>query len=154
MTSFRRTRSAILQGTKDLISLGGLRNATMIEIADTAQVSRATLYNHFRDKDAVLRALMESEVERLFNSSLPITEIAWEISSHPALATLRRIDPGALTDLLARSQDELWLKVRAGLESVVASPKISTLSRTLFSCALIAIDSLPSLEISKQIDFL
>lgn len=122
MTSFRRTRSAILQGTKDLISLGGLRNATMIEIADTAQVSRATLYNHFRDKDAVLRALMESEVERLFNNSLPITEIAWEISSHPALATLRRIDPGALTDLLARSQDELWLTVRAGLESVVASP--------------------------------
>jgi AcrR family transcriptional regulator len=122
MTSFRRTRSAILEGTKNLIAAGGLHKATMIDIADTAQVSRATLYNHFRDKDAVLRALIESEVERLFHGALGLEEIAWEISSDPALAKLRSTDPGALARLLTDPNDELWARVRAGLERSVASP--------------------------------
>ena len=61
----RRTESAILSATKDLIAQHGACNISMIEISDAAQVSRATLYNHYRDKNAVLAALIESEVERL-----------------------------------------------------------------------------------------
>ncbi len=37
----------------------------MIEIADVSEVSRATLYNHYRDKNAVFIALIGAEVERL-----------------------------------------------------------------------------------------
>jgi len=121
MTSFRRTRTAILEGTKSLISVGGLHKATMIDIADTAQVSRATLYNHFRDKDAVLRALLESEVDELFHQAHSLEAIAWRISSDPALATLRRTDPAALAQMLSSAQDELWPRIRAGLESVLPS---------------------------------
>ena len=61
----RRTESAILAGTKNLISLSGASNISMIEIADISEVSRATLYNHYRDKNAVLSALLSAEVARL-----------------------------------------------------------------------------------------
>ena len=61
----RRTESAILEGTKELITRSGIAGLSMIEIADHSEVSRATLYNHFRDKDAVLAALITSEVNRL-----------------------------------------------------------------------------------------
>ena len=37
----------------------------MIDISDASEVSRATLYNHYRDKNAVLQALLTSEVEEL-----------------------------------------------------------------------------------------
>ena len=58
---YRRTREAILEGTKSLIEIRGLRATTMIDIADNSEVSRATLYNHFRDKESVLRALLEND---------------------------------------------------------------------------------------------
>jgi AcrR family transcriptional regulator len=57
----RRTESAILEGAKKLISQFGLSNISMIEIADASQVSRATLYNHYRDKSAVISALITAE---------------------------------------------------------------------------------------------
>ena len=63
----RRTESAILEGTKELIANFGLSNISMIEIADHSQVSRATLYNHYKDKNAVLEALMTSEIDRLIS---------------------------------------------------------------------------------------
>ncbi|MBP6147998.1 MAG: helix-turn-helix transcriptional regulator, partial [Candidatus Planktophila sp.] len=64
-SAHRRTEAAILEGTKDLISRKGISGLSMIEIADHSEVSRATLYNHYRDKDAVLSALVAAEVERL-----------------------------------------------------------------------------------------
>ena len=61
----RRTESAILSTTKELIAERGLSAISMIEIAERSQVSRATLYNHYRDKEAVVSALLDSEVKRL-----------------------------------------------------------------------------------------
>ena len=61
----RRTECAILIGTKNLIASFGASKISMIEIADISEVSRATLYNHYRDKSAVLSALLSAEVARL-----------------------------------------------------------------------------------------
>ena len=65
VATHRRTQNAILEATKELIATTGLKKMSMIEIADVSQVSRATLYNHYRDKDSVLLALCESELARL-----------------------------------------------------------------------------------------
>jgi AcrR family transcriptional regulator len=99
MTSYRRTRSAILEGTKSLIASKGLQRTNMVDIADTSEVSRATLYNHFRDKSCVLRALLESEMDRVFltidadiSPTEALTEISRQISSDPALEMMRRTD--------------------------------------------------------------
>jgi len=132
MTSYRRTRSAILEGAKALIASQGLQRASMIEIADTAQVSRATLYNHFRDKNSVVRALLESEVERILqladsdiSTSDALTRISIEISSDSALATMRRTDPAELTQILTHVGDPLWDQIRTGMAKLVSDATLT-----------------------------
>jgi len=136
MTSYRRTRSAILEGAKSLIATVGLQRMNMIEIADTSQVSRATLYNHFRDKGSVLRALLESEVERIFllvDSDIPpaeaLMEISRAISSDNALKTMRETDPGLVTQMLARTDDPLWDHIDGGLRRLLGEAGRSNVAR-------------------------
>ena len=112
----RRTESAILSATKDLIAQHGACNISMIEISDAAQVSRATLYNHYRDKNAVLAALIESEVERLVSecasAATPaqiLEHLSLAISSDHALASMRVHDQDLLVAILTHSENPLYL---------------------------------------------
>lgn len=136
MTSYRRTRSAILEGTKSLIATVGLQRTNMIDIADTSQVSRATLYNHFRDKNSVLRALLENEVDRIFqlvDSDISPTEallgISREISSDSALEMMRRTDPAILAQMLTRVEDPLWQQIKDGLVRLLRDQNRSEIAR-------------------------
>lgn len=115
VATHRRTTSAILSTTKELIARSGVAKISMIEISDESEVSRATLYNHYRDKESVLRALAESEFSRLIsvaqqgNSPQEILQLlSQEISSDKALATMRTTDPGLLTQILTHQSDMLW----------------------------------------------
>jgi len=47
-----------MEAAKSLLADKGISGTNMIEIADRAQVSRASLYNHFRDKHEVFVALV------------------------------------------------------------------------------------------------
>ena len=60
-----RTREAILQGAKLEIAEVGSYESNMVDISTKAQVSRATVYNHFSDKEEMILALIESEIQRL-----------------------------------------------------------------------------------------
>jgi AcrR family transcriptional regulator len=115
MTSFRRTRSAILEGAKSLVVLHGVSQTSMIEISAAAEVSRATLYNHFRDKDSVFRALLEGELTRILelaatepSLSERLVTLSRAISSDPALATMRNKDAALLTALSSNTTNALW----------------------------------------------
>ena len=44
-----RTREAILQGAKSEIAEVGSYESNMVDISTKAQVSRATVYNHFAE---------------------------------------------------------------------------------------------------------
>ena len=128
MTSYRRTRAAILEATKKLIVTHGLQITSMIEIADTAEVSRATLYNHFRSKESVMQALLEFEISRILecaeSESSPasaLARISIEISTDPALATMREYDPALLSQLLSGGKDPLWQLVHASLVQLLQS---------------------------------
>ena len=136
MTSYRRTRSAILEGTKRLVATVGLQRTNMIDIADTSEVSRATLYNHFRDKSSVLRAVLESEIERIFlvvDSEMSPVEglarIAREISSDPALEMMRKSDAGMLAQLLVQQEDTLWEQVETGLNKLLSDEGLATIAK-------------------------
>ncbi len=114
----RRTEAAILEGAKDLISRSGIANLSMIEIADHSQVSRATLYNHFRDKDAVLRALLTSEINRLVaaaeKAQAPahvLESLSRAISTDPALAAMRQYDGAVITAMLTHTTHEHYLTI-------------------------------------------
>jgi AcrR family transcriptional regulator len=114
----RRTESAILEGTKSLIALHGISNISMIDIADVSQVSRATLYNHFRDKDAVLYSLLSREIIYLFenapkNPAELLEYFSCAISADQGLAGMRSHDPAILTKMLLRSEDKIWHAIDA-----------------------------------------
>lgn len=125
MTSYRRTRAAILESAKKSLETQGFGATSMIDIADTAEISRATLYNHFRDKGSVYRALAESEVSRIFDEarrapsgSEALLGIATAISADPALANLRDRDPGLVTRVLSDETDPLWEVIVASMTEI------------------------------------
>lgn len=129
----RKTRNALVTTALELIGEKGLAQTNMIEIADRARVSRASLYNHFRDKNEVFLAVVELELERIVQLALREREVAArlaivsrEISGNKALATAVAKDSGTIAGLLARHDGELWSKIFQGLASVVASDSAGT----------------------------
>jgi AcrR family transcriptional regulator len=105
-----RTEAAILETTKNLIAQKGLSATTMIDISVESQVSRATLYNHYRDKNAVVLALLTSELHRLRElmhaigtPAAVLEKLSLEISSSEALKMMRLSDPTALAFALTES---------------------------------------------------
>ncbi|CAB4882205.1 unannotated protein [freshwater metagenome] len=114
----RRTEAAILEGTKALIARSGITGLSMIEIADYSEVSRATLYNHFRDKDAVLAALVSSEVARLAELAITagtpadaLESLSISISTDPALAAMRIHDAELLVAAMTNTASEHYITI-------------------------------------------
>ena len=131
----RLTQSAVLAGAKELIATVGLVKMSMIEIADTSQVSRATLYNHFRDKESVIAALCESEFARLITitQSAPhsidaLEHLSIAISTDRALAHMRAHDPAPLTLGLAATAHRLWAELSDALAVVTGSQIMADLA--------------------------
>jgi len=115
-SAHRRTEAAILEGTKDLISRKGISGLSMIEIADHSEVSRATLYNHYRDKNAVLEALITLEVEKLVDlaqrAGTPadaLETLSKVISADPALSAMRQHDAQLLIAIMSHAENPLYL---------------------------------------------
>lgn len=117
-SAHRRTEAAILEGTKELIARKGISGLSMIEIADHSEISRATLYNHYRDKDAVLAALVDAEVARLselaMSAGTPVDileSLSISISSDAALAAMRTHDADALVAAMTNTASEHYLTI-------------------------------------------
>ena len=139
----RRTESAVLSATKELIAERGLSSISMIEIAERSQVSRATLYNHYRDKDAVVSALIDSEVDRLVeiaSSGTPadcLEKLAIAISTDAALAAMRTFDPQALSALLIHGEDPRYLRLAQAVHALTKRPEATGIAmRWLIAQAL------------------
>src|ERR1700744_2497409 len=59
-----RSRASLMEGARQAVQVSGTK-ITMSQIAAAAGVAKATLYNHFRTREAVLEALLADEVARL-----------------------------------------------------------------------------------------
>jgi AcrR family transcriptional regulator len=121
-----RSETALLAATKEIIATQGIKNLAMIDIADLSQVSRATLYNHFRDKDAVLYSLLSREIIYLFenapkNPAELLEYFSRAISSDVALAGMRAHDPAILATMLMRNDDKIWHAIDAFFLSALGS---------------------------------
>lgn len=124
----RRTRSAIMDAAKSLLSESGISGTNMIEIADRAQVSRASLYNHFRDKDEVFVALVETELERISTIALVAQSraealylISREISEHQGLHTALQRDGEIMASALTASDHKIWVEIYSQLAKIFAT---------------------------------
>lgn len=98
-----RTRAALLDGARRAVESSGTK-ITMAQVAASAGVAKATLYNHFRTREAVLAALVQDEVAALVEQfgDRPLADslagAATAICRHPLLRTLARRE----SDTLAR----------------------------------------------------
>jgi AcrR family transcriptional regulator len=108
-----RTRRGLVEGAARAFAEHGLRASTMQSIARAAGVAKATLYNHFRTKDEVARALLAAELERLTAAAAAVAPqtalslLADELAGSPVLRRMRQSDPEVLLGLLA-VDPECW----------------------------------------------
>ena len=151
VATHRRTQNAILEATKELIATTGLRKMSMIEIADVSEVSRATFYNHYRDKDSVIRSLCESEMQRLVeiaqaapDVTSALEQVSIEISADKALAAMRRQDPDFLTLALSAQSDTLWKAFAIAMGHLLGQEKGELATRWLIGQALHPINTTQS----------
>lgn len=61
----RRNREALIRAASDVMSEKGIDAATMLEIADRADVGAGTVYNYFRSKDDLAVAVLEEVMQGL-----------------------------------------------------------------------------------------
>ncbi|HEY8037387.1 MAG TPA: TetR/AcrR family transcriptional regulator [Methylobacter sp.] len=66
-------RQAILDGATRMFLTHGYRNASMEKIAQAAPVSKATLYNHFDSKNALLAAVISDLCAALLQTMAQVT---------------------------------------------------------------------------------
>jgi AcrR family transcriptional regulator len=102
--AMNRTRTALLDGARRSVEVSGTK-ITMAQVAAAAGVAKATLYNHFRTRDAVLAALLLDEVSKLVDefTGQPLAEAlggaANALARHPLLRALARTEPATVGTL-------------------------------------------------------
>jgi AcrR family transcriptional regulator len=121
------TRVRIVDATLACLARQGLGKTTVDDIAREARFSRATLYRTFPGgKEAIVEAVVETEVARLFSSLAVVmgeatdleevlvagmVEAARRLSAHSALAYLLLYEPGVVLPRLTFSDmDRILLK--------------------------------------------
>ena len=99
-----RTRAALMDGARHAVEVSGTK-ITMSQVATASGVAKATLYNHFRTREAVLHALVVEEVTLIIDAcaTLPLAEAltaaANALAEHPVLRALARLEPATLAEL-------------------------------------------------------
>jgi len=127
-TIHRRTRNAIMSAARTLLAESGIAATNMIEIADRAQVSRASLYNHFRDKQEVFLALVETEIERISTLAMiaqsrgeALYTISREISGHEGLRKAIVDDGEIMAQALTARDHKIWVDIYTELSKIFAT---------------------------------
>ena len=121
-----RTRAVLVAGAARAFAEHGLRGATMQAVATAAGVAKATLYNHFRTKDEVARALLDAELERLsaLAAGLPreqaLAALADELGGHPVVRRLAAGGPESLSALLDLPPD-VWAALTTRLATALGT---------------------------------
>ncbi len=68
----RDVRYLILQAAKHLLLAQGYRGLSMRQVAEAVGVSKAAIYYHFRDKQALLLAILDSYLDEMESLLIPI----------------------------------------------------------------------------------
>jgi AcrR family transcriptional regulator len=117
-----------MSAARALLGESGISATNMIDIADRAQVSRASLYNHFRDKHEVFVALVETEVDRISTLALvaqsrseALYMISREISSHEGLRRAIQSDGDLMAAALTARDHKVWVEIYSQLSKIFAT---------------------------------
>ncbi len=133
-----RTRAGLLDGALSVVERDGLHRVTMSAVANRSGVAKATLYNHFRTKEDVLRALVEREIGLMADdadqaaakvraagadataaAAAGLARAAGIASEHVAGRRVAVDDPGALAPLLRTDAGPGWTLARSRLRGLL-----------------------------------
>jgi AcrR family transcriptional regulator len=122
----RRGRGAILDGARRAVAANGTK-VTMAQIAASGGVAKATLYNHFRTREAVLTGLVMDELDAVV-TALQDEELADALSSaanglaqHPLLRTLADREPATLATLSRIDMSNAgWQRAHDAVETILS----------------------------------
>ena len=120
-----KSRVAILAGAKLVIAKVGNYQSNIADIAVSAQVAKATIYNQFADKAEMMESLVESEVIRLTELALAASSrqeglalLSNAISQDLALRKLVESDPSDIAKLVTITNHPTWVVVHQGIAKV------------------------------------
>ena len=130
-----RTRAALLAATAECVERYGIRKTTMVDVAARSKVAKATLYNHFRTKDDVLLALVESTVAELLATALAtaarqglvpaLEQAAGALEASGPLRTAAVKEPALLAPMLVPGEGRGWQALRDGIAAVLSAARVS-----------------------------
>ena len=143
--AMNRTRAALLAGAARAVSVSGSK-ITMAQVAAAAGVAKATLYNHFRTREAVLAALVVHQVDEIIDAQAgkplgtALVDAATAIAGHPVCRGLAMVEP-ALLAAIGRIDDTAtgWQHARAAVGAALAAESrdgVDTVLRWLASFVL------------------
>jgi AcrR family transcriptional regulator len=122
-----RTRTALLAGAARAVEIDGTR-LSMAAVAAAAGVAKATLYNHFRTREAVLSALLVDQVTALVAAQsgkalgAALTDAATALSGHPLRRALASLEPAVLAEIARIDLDAAgWRVARDGVDAELAA---------------------------------
>lgn len=127
-----RTRAAVLAGARICLQRQGVKATTMVDVAATAGVAKATLYNHFRTKAEVLAALVDSELTRAAADTaeaagplgLPsaLARLAERLGEHPIIRRLATAEPALLAGLVVPAEQSAagWAAARTAVRELLS----------------------------------
>jgi AcrR family transcriptional regulator len=120
-----RTRAALLIGAARAVAAAGTK-ITMSQVAAHSGVAKATLYNHFRTRDAVLAALLAHEVDDLLNrlAHAPLEralgDAATEISTNPMVRALATSEPATIAGMArVDTRIEAWRRAHEAVREAL-----------------------------------
>jgi AcrR family transcriptional regulator len=105
------TADRIVEAAEQCIRRYGLRRVSMGDVARAAGVSRASVYNHFQDREALVDAVLERAADRF-------------VASSEASVRRRRTLAGQVAEAAAfirTHRDDPLLTLTTGEESLIAS---------------------------------
>jgi AcrR family transcriptional regulator len=140
-----RTRAALMAGAARAVETSGTK-ITMAQVAAAAGVAKATLYNHFRTREAVLAALLLDQVDAVIDEQagkplgVALVDAATALSGHPVARGLAVVEPAVLASV-GRIDDgaDGWQHARAALAEALAAESrdgVDTVLRWLASYLL------------------
>lgn len=119
-------------GAKTVITEVGSYESNMLDIAARAEVSRATIYNHFADKEEMMVAVVEFEIDRLFelarnagSREKALYQLSRAISEDEALAKMVETDHDDIVTLTTVTGHPLWIKVHRYLAEIFGNDETS-----------------------------
>ena len=125
--AMNRTRAALLVGAARAVEVSGTK-ITMAQVAASSGVAKATLYNHFRTREAVLAALLAHQVDEIIDAqagkplAAALADAAVAIATHPLRRGLARVEPAALVPLaVIDDAAPVWQRARTAVTAAVAA---------------------------------